>query len=57
MEMEWEKLTLEERAAFYEWNAGRKNPPAPKYAEMTAAERAAFHRKVGLPQPYRGTGR
>ncbi len=57
MEQEWDKLTLEERAAFYEWDAARKNPPQPKYADMTAAQRQEFHRRTGTPQPYRGTGR
>ncbi len=55
MEQEWDKLTEADRLAFAEWNEARKNPPAPKYAEMTAAQRAVFHRKVGLPQPRTGT--
>ena len=57
MQEEWDKLTEAEREAFKEWNQARKTPPAPKYGDMTAAQRAAFHRKVGVPLPVRGIGR
>lgn len=57
MQQEWDKLTEAEREAFKVWDHARKNPPAPKYGEMTTEQRAAFHRKVGLPVPHGRAGR
>ena len=63
MEAEWNKLTPDERAEFAVFYKGKMaaleakaraaadaeaNPPLKRYADMTAAEQAAFRRKAGV---------
>ena len=52
MATEWAKLSDAEREAFAAWRAERSTQK--RYANMTATEKAAFHRATGVPKPRDG---
>ena len=52
MATEWANLSASDREAFAAWRAERSTPK--RYADMTATEKAAFHRATGVPKPRDG---